>query len=122
MKKPKKTLSELLGEDKPAASAPPPARTSAPPQRHGDRASHDDAIAALLPVYVRLRHLIKAGICGNLMHLQRMIDCEGFPVGTKLSRNVRAWRIDEVQAWLASRSSERKPAPRRGQCDAEAAA
>jgi hypothetical protein len=64
-----------------------------------------------LPVYCRYPDLREAGIVGNWMQLQRMIDGEGFPSGVLLSRNIRAWPIDEVRQWLATRPSARKVSP-----------
>ena len=40
-----------------------------------------------------------------------MIDELGFPPGILLSPNIRAWRLDDVLAWLDARPSERKEAP-----------
>jgi hypothetical protein len=40
-----------------------------------------------------------------------MIDEDGFPAGTMIGRNTRAWRVDEVEVWLESRPSARKAVP-----------
>jgi predicted DNA-binding transcriptional regulator AlpA len=61
--------------------------------------------------FVRFRDLVAAGIVGNWMQLHRMISAEGFPEGLMLSANVRAWRADEIERWLASRPSARKKMP-----------
>jgi predicted DNA-binding transcriptional regulator AlpA len=53
--------------------------------------------------YVRFRDLVAAGIVYNWPTLLRLIDREGFPVGIWLGSNTRAWRLDEVEAWLANR-------------------
>jgi hypothetical protein len=37
-----------------------------------------------------------------------MIAGEGFPTSIMLGPNTRAWRLDEVEAWLASRPMARK--------------
>ncbi len=66
-----------------------------------------------LPYYVRFTDLVRANIVRNWPTLLRMIDEEGFPAGALLSRNVRAWRLDAVVAWLASRPTERKVIPPR---------
>jgi predicted DNA-binding transcriptional regulator AlpA len=74
----------------------------------------------VLPVYVRFKDLQQAGIVTSWPQVLRMIDDEGFPPGVRLSANIRAWRLDEVQAWLDRRPSERKsvlalrPGSRRG--------
>jgi len=75
------------------------------PQRQGDRGSDDDA--PRLPVYVRFRDLVAAGIVGNWPTLLRMIAEEEFPPGIELSRNRRAWRLDAVESWLAARPTAR---------------
>jgi predicted DNA-binding transcriptional regulator AlpA len=51
---------------------------------------------------------VKAGIAHNWPHLLRMIEGENFPPGIRLSRNVRAWRLAEVDKWLNERPVERK--------------
>jgi predicted DNA-binding transcriptional regulator AlpA len=53
--------------------------------------------------YVRFRDLVAAGIVYNWPTLLRLIDREGFPVGIWLGPNTRAWRVDEVESWLANR-------------------
>jgi hypothetical protein len=95
---------------------PVAAPSASPPQRHGDRGSGDDddsAARRALPTYVRYGDLVAAGIVGNWTTLSRLINVEGFPVGVMLSPNVRAWRLDEVEAWLATRPSDRKSVPNR---------
>jgi predicted DNA-binding transcriptional regulator AlpA len=77
----------------------------------GDRDS-DDA-ARRLPIFVRFRDLKAAGIARNWPTLLRLIDDENFPAGILLSPNIRAWRLDEIERWLASRPTERKPVPNR---------
>ena len=109
----------------------PPAETTNPPhQRQGDRASDDDdrrrpsrqrgpsspraATGSLNPASrssSATTDLVAAGFVGSWTQLLRMIDDEGFPAGTMLSANVRAWRLDELEAWLASRPSARKAVP-----------
>ncbi|MGO9701435.1 MAG: hypothetical protein ACLPKT_23945 [Methylocella sp.] len=69
--------------------------------------SKDDA-APLLPKFVRFDDLRASGITDNWTHLTRLIDVEGFPPGRLISANLRAWTVDEVQAWLASRPVARK--------------
>jgi hypothetical protein len=113
----------------------PPAET-APHQRQGDRAADDDddseaerqakrfkaenlvgakrvarrnrLIQSGFPILVRFDDLAAAGFVGSWTQLLRMIADEGFPAGTLLSANVRAWRLDELEAWLESRPSARK--------------
>jgi hypothetical protein len=64
-----------------------------------------------LPVYVRYVDLEANGIVNNRTQLLRLIENENFPVGIMLSPNCRAWRADEVEAWLATRPVERKISP-----------
>jgi hypothetical protein len=68
--------------------------------------THHDARG--LPTYVRYADLVAAGIVANWTTLLRLIDDEGFPPGTMIGPNTRAWRVDEVEAWLASRPTARK--------------
>ena len=66
-----------------------------------------------LPVYVRSRDINAAGIAKNWPTLTRLIEEENFPRGVMLSPNIRAWRLDEIEAWLETRPVERKPVPTR---------
>jgi Prophage CP4-57 regulatory protein (AlpA) len=87
---------------------------ASPHQRQGDRGSGDDSAARrALPVFVRYADLVAAGIVANWTTLLRLIDDEQFPRGVMLSPNIRAWRLDEVEAWLETRPVERKPVPTR---------
>lgn len=67
--------------------------------------------SAELPKLVRFKDLQAAGVVTNWQQLNNMIDDLGFPVGILLSPNIRAWRLDDVTAWLDARPSERKDAP-----------
>ena len=109
----------------------PPAETANPHQSQGDRASGDDDSAAKLaaeraakltarrsrlvksgfPVYVRYDDLVAAGIVQNWTTLLRLVSDENFPPGTMIGPNTRAWRVDEVEAWLASRPTALKVIP-----------
>jgi len=83
----------------------------APHHRQGDRGSGEDADdddTKLLPQYCRFHDLIAANIATNWPQLIRVIDSEGFPEGVLLSRNIRAWLVDDVRAWLARRPTGRK--------------
>jgi Prophage CP4-57 regulatory protein (AlpA) len=103
----------------PTSTAPfnAPARNAAatPHTRQGDRGGDDDVDAARrLPTFVRYRDLVAAGLVMNWIGVTRMIAAEGFPRGVMLGRNTRAWRLDEIEAWLASRPAAPKvPPPRR---------
>ena len=92
------------------SAAVPPATPVAyrPHQRQGDRGSGDDAGQGLRR-FVRFADLVAAGIVGNWVTLNRLIDVEGFPPGILLGRNTRAWSLDAVHAWLDSRPTVRKP-------------
>jgi hypothetical protein len=72
---------------------------------------HADGAAPRLMPWVRYRDLYEANIVRSWAQLSRMIDSEGFPVGKMLSPNVRAWRLDEVEAWLAHQPASRKVPP-----------
>jgi predicted DNA-binding transcriptional regulator AlpA len=64
--------------------------------------------SASLPVFARFPDLKDAGITQNWTHLTRLINEEGFPPGVLLSRNIRAWDVEEVRRWLADRPVARK--------------
>jgi len=81
---------------------------ASPHARQGDRGSADDPDRRL-PKYVRFADLVDAGIVRSWPQLFKLIKDDDFPVGVRLSANVRAWRLDNVQAWLSSRPVNRKP-------------
>jgi hypothetical protein len=74
-----------------------------PHQRHGDRSSSSDDDDAPLERWIRYADLKRAGIVGNWTQLLRLIELQNFPCGTLLSPHVRAWRVSEVERWLADR-------------------
>jgi predicted DNA-binding transcriptional regulator AlpA len=57
---------------------------------------------------LRFDDLVSMGVVKSRMTLKRRIDDQGFPAGILLSPNTRAWPEAEVEAWLASRPTERK--------------
>jgi hypothetical protein len=75
-----------------------------PPDQH-------DAARDALPTFVRYRDLVASGIVANWTTLLRLIDVEGFPAGTMIGANTRAWRVDEIERWLASRPTAKKVMP-----------
>lgn len=84
-----------------------------PDKEHGSQAR--------LPSFVRYRDLVAAGIVGNWPTLLRLIDVEGFPPGIMIGRNTRAWPVDEIESWLASRPIVRKIVPARRRAEVSAA-
>jgi hypothetical protein len=94
----------------------PPA-PAALPQRQGDRANTDEA-EARLKILLRFADLKHAGYVRNWPTLLRLIDDEGFPPGFLLGRNMRAWVLDDVQAWIATRPTGRKIVTRRSASEA----
>jgi predicted DNA-binding transcriptional regulator AlpA len=62
---------------------------------------------------VRFPDLVARGIFNSRMTLKRAIDALGFPPGILLTPNSRAWREDEVEAWIASRPAARKASIRK---------
>jgi predicted DNA-binding transcriptional regulator AlpA len=52
---------------------------------------------------LRFRDLRERGICGNWPMMRRLIERHGFPPGIRLGTQMRAWREDEVEAWIDSR-------------------
>jgi predicted DNA-binding transcriptional regulator AlpA len=122
----------------------PPEAGVAIHQRFGDRGSGDDDSAAEraakldakraakldacrsrlvqcgFPIYIRYDDLEAAGIARNWPTLTRLIEEEGFPRGVMLSPNIRAWKLDDITAWLATRPIERKAVPTRWGGDRQA--
>jgi predicted DNA-binding transcriptional regulator AlpA len=62
---------------------------------------------------LRYPDLVGQGIVNSRMTLKRLIDGQGFPVGRLITPNSRAWDEGEVNEWIASRPSARKPTPRK---------
>jgi hypothetical protein len=94
------------------SGAKKPARTTATPQRQGDRGSSDDVTGERRGVVLRYNDLKARGIVGNWPTLLRWIEREGFPPGFQLAANTRAWFEADVEAWLRSRptcTSEAEP-------------
>jgi predicted DNA-binding transcriptional regulator AlpA len=79
-----------------------------------------DESEAPLPRYVRARDLINSGIVGSYTALDRLIRNHQFPLGILLSPNTRAWTVEEIETWLATRPTARKRGPARKR-EAEAA-
>ena len=79
---------------------------ASPHQRYGDRSSSDDD--ARLERWIRYADLKRAGIVNNWTQLLRLIELQNFPPGTMLSPKVRAWRVGEIQSWLATRPAAGK--------------
>jgi len=61
---------------------------------------------------LRFPDLVARGIFNSRMTLKRAIDAQDFPPGILLTPNSRAWREDEVEAWIASRPAARKASTR----------
>lgn len=53
--------------------------------------------------YLRFSDLKARGIVNNWVTLGNWIEREGFPPGVKLGPNTRAWTVESVDGWLASR-------------------
>jgi predicted DNA-binding transcriptional regulator AlpA len=75
-----------------------------------------------LPKFIRFRDLRDAGIADNYTTLARLVTEHAFPPGILISPNIRAWNLDEVERWLATRPSDRKPLPARSEAAARASA
>ncbi len=72
--------------------------------------------------YLRFSDLRDRGIVNSWPMLRLRVDRDGFPPGVKAGPNTRIWAESEVEAWLAKRPTDRKPAPRRRNPAARAAA
>jgi hypothetical protein len=65
------------------------------------------APSGVLPVYVQFVDLVEANIVASHTGLAALIKHHGFPEGVWFSSMTRAWPLDEVTAWLRTRSAER---------------
>jgi hypothetical protein len=63
------------------------------------------------PVLYRFDDLVAAGFVENRTTLLRLIDEQGFPPGMMIGGNTRAWRVADVEDWLAARPTARKVLP-----------
>ena len=60
--------------------------------------------------YLRYADLVERQIINNRTTLQRWIRDYAFPAGVLLGPNTRAWRADQIEAWLAARAAETESA------------
>lgn len=67
----------------------------------------------MIPNQLRFSDLKQRNIVTNWVTLRNWIDNQGFPPGRMAGPNTRIWDEPEVAAWLQSRPSAPKPAPRR---------
>jgi hypothetical protein len=59
-----------------------------------------------MTVLLRFSDLKQRGIVGSWPQLKRLQQHHGFPLGRMLSKNIRAWREDEIDKWFESRPEE----------------
>jgi predicted DNA-binding transcriptional regulator AlpA len=59
--------------------------------------------------YISYPGLVDKGAVNSRMTLWRMIREHGFPEGIMITPNRRVWDEAEVDAWIASRPTARKP-------------
>ncbi len=57
---------------------------------------------------LRYRDLVDRGIVSNRMTLHRWIVGNDFPKPIKIGPNSIAWRVDDVESWLAERARASK--------------
>ena len=55
---------------------------------------------------LRFKDLRRLGVVSSWPQLRRMQECEKFPTGFLLGPNSRAWRVSEIEEWLAHRPTE----------------
>ena len=67
----------------------------------------------MIPIQLRFSDLKQRKIVTNWVTLRNWIDNQGFPPGRMAGPNTRIWEEPEVAAWLDSRPTAPKPAPRR---------
>jgi len=60
-----------------------------------------------MTVLLRFRDLKARGIVNSWPQLRNLQDKYGFRVGFLLGPNQRAWREDDIDAWLQSRPTDR---------------
>jgi len=53
--------------------------------------------------YLRFADLKARGVVRNWTTLARLVREQGFPAGTRVGAQTRAWEEAEVEAWLESR-------------------
>jgi hypothetical protein len=66
----------------------------------------------MLARQLRYRDLKERGLFNNRVTLALWIKDRGFPPGRLVGPNTRLWDEAEIAAWLASRPTELKPAPK----------
>jgi hypothetical protein len=67
----------------------------------------------MIPKQLRFSDLKERNIVNNWVTLRNWIDNENFPPGKMVGPNTRIWSEPDVAAWLDSRPSTPKAAPRR---------
>jgi hypothetical protein len=63
--------------------------------------------------YLRFKDLQQRNIVRNWTTLARLVREQGFPAGTRLGAQTRAWDEAEVEAWLESRRITSPAGPHR---------
>jgi Prophage CP4-57 regulatory protein (AlpA) len=62
-----------------------------------------------MTTYADTNELIKRGVFNSRMTLWRAIRDRGFPEGILITPSRRVWREADVDAWIASRPTGKKP-------------
>ena len=63
----------------------------------------------------RFADLVERKILTNRAQLKKMIERDGFPLGSNSTPQTRAWRAEDIERWPASRPTEQiKPRGRAG--------
>jgi predicted DNA-binding transcriptional regulator AlpA len=52
---------------------------------------------------LRFKDLKERGVASSWPHVKQLVHTYGFPPGYRLGGQTRAWREDEVEAWINSR-------------------
>ena len=63
--------------------------------------------------YLRFADLKARGVVRNWTTLARLVREQGFPAGTRVGAQTRAWEEAEVEAWLESRRITSPAGPHR---------
>ena len=91
--------------------AAPATTTTMPSLRTKLAARRSGLMQSGLPVFYRFGDLVAAGLVVNRTSLRRLVDEQNFPPGVMVGDNTRVWRVTDIEAWLATRSTARKVTP-----------
>ena len=71
----------------------------------------------MIPRQLRFQDLKELGIVESRPQLKNIVEKRGFPRGKLIGPNTRTYDEPAIAAWLNSRPTDPKPAPRRKQAE-----